>query len=126
MKKLIYLLIPFIFLANTFAFGSTEDEKTKIDLDKEIGNKENEKERSLELPYVTAYLIAGQNEVEVELFSVGEAYIAILNSFGQVVASDIVLTNIPTLTTLEVPAGKGMYYIIIDSSEIYAQGWFVM
>ena len=126
MKKLIYLLIPFIFLANTFAFGSTEDEKTKIDLDKEIGNKENEKERSLELPYVTAYLIAGQNEVEVELFSVGEAYIAILNSFGQVVASDIVLTNIPTLTTLEVPAVKGMYYIIIDSSEIYAQGWFVM
>lgn len=126
MKKLIYLLIPFIFLANTFAFGSTEDEKTKIDLDKEIGNKENEKERSLELPYVTAYLIAGQNEVEVELFSVGEAYIAILNSFGQVVASDIVLTNIPTITTLEVPAGKGMYYIIIDSSEIYAQGWFVM
>lgn len=128
MKKLFCLLITLILFAQTTAYSKTieDGDKTKIDLDKGEGNKENKKERSIDFSYVDAFLYASQNKVEVELFDVGEASITILNSLGQVVASDIVLTNIPTVSTLELPAGNGMYYIIIDSTEVYAQGWFVL
>ncbi len=126
MKKLFYLLTAFIFLSHSLAYGSTikEDDKTKIDLSKENPHNTGEKERSV--ANVEAFLYTSQNKVEIELFDVGEADITILNSLGHVVSSDVVLANFPTSVTLYIPSDRGLYYIIIDSDEIYAQGCFVL
>ena len=132
MKKIVLLVVLFfvtsIIHANVSSIKDGSDDKSEIDLtitSPPIGNNKGN-ERSITVPYLNAYLYETSGIVEVELFDVGEASITILNSLGQVVVSDIVLTNIPTMSALEIPTGNGMYYIIIDSTEVYAQGWFVL
>ncbi|MBR5857026.1 MAG: hypothetical protein IKY70_07120 [Bacteroidales bacterium] len=132
MKKVILAafmsLIASLIYAGNGGANDGNDEKSEIDLtitNPPIGNN-NGNERSIVTPYLNAYLFETSGIVEVELFGLGETHITVFNSLGQIVASDVAMANIPTVITLDLPSASGAYYIIIDSPEIYAQGWFVL
>lgn len=110
-----------------FCITPNNDEKSEIDLT--ISNPlpgKGEVERSIDAPYINAFLYNNTKVIEINLFNIGDATITIFNQLGQVVASDFTLTNLPSTINLNITTGSGSYYIVITSAQTSAQGWFVL
>ena len=81
-------------------------------------------ERSLQYWEVEAYVHPTSREVEVNLYNIGNATVSLINANGKVVDSTEVDTNIPSTVTLQVDGSSNVYYIVVLSPMIYAEGNF--
>lgn len=60
--------------------------------------------------------------VEVTLYNIGNSTVRLINSNDQVVSSDYVPTDMPTVVYLNTFSTNGTYYLEIISSSWYAEG----
>ena len=71
---------------------------------------------------IEACAYPSQGLVEVTLYNIGNASVSLINSNGQVVSSDYVQTDAPTVVYLDTFFTSGTYYIEIVSDTWYAEG----
>ena len=128
MKKL--FLSAALCLATLYAFGQSDgDSETPVMVGMDVHKKEiisstDTQERSLQYWEVEAYVHPTSGEVEVNLYNIGNAAISLVNANGKVVDSTEVDTNIPSTVTLQVDGSSNVYYIVVSSPMIYAEGSF--
>lgn len=79
-------------------------------------------ERSMDYITVEACAYPGQGLVEVTLYNIGNASVSLINSNGQVVSSDYVQTDAPTVVYLDTFSTNGTFYLEIVSDTWYAEG----
>ncbi len=135
MKSLFTFFILFASLnifnsSSTFCYASTdsgngESEKVEIDIDKSSSAANKDKERSLDFYQVEALIYKSSNTLEVSLYNIGEATVYILNGYNQVVYSETVNTETPSITSV-VLNQSGLYHIVVTSSDVYAEGSFTL
>ena len=71
---------------------------------------------------IEACAYPSQGIVEVTLYNIGSASVSLINSNGQVVSSEYVQTDTPTVVYLDTFFTSGTYYIEIVSDTWYAEG----
>ena len=81
-------------------------------------------ERSLHYWELDAYVYPTSGIVEVSLYNIGDATISLVNANGEVVDTAEVDTSIPSTVTLQVDGSSNIYYIVVTSPRIYAEGSF--
>ena len=81
-------------------------------------------ERSLHYWELEAYVYLKDKLVEVDLYNIGNATVSLVNANGKVVDSTEVDTSIPSTVTLQVDGSSNVYYIVVLSPMIYAEGSF--
>lgn len=81
-------------------------------------------ERSLHYWEVDAYVHPISGEVEVNLYNIGNATVSLVDANGEVVDTAEVETSIPSTVTLQVDGSCNIYYIVVISPTIYAEGSF--
>lgn len=79
-------------------------------------------ERSIDYMTVEACAYPSQGLVEVSLYNIGNASVSLINSNGQVVSSDYVQTDIPTVVYLDTYSTSGTFYLEVVSDTWYAEG----
>ena len=89
--------------------------KSKIDWTTDI-------ERSLDVSIIEACAYPSQGLVEVTLYNIGNASVRLINSNGQVVSSDYVQTDAPTVVYLDTFSTSGTFYLEVVSDTWYAEG----
>lgn len=77
---------------------------------------------SIEYPVIEAYVYPSLGLVEVTLENSGDASVRLINSNGQVVSSDYVQTDAPTVVYLDTFSTSGTFYLEIVSDTWYAEG----
>ncbi|MBQ8220271.1 MAG: hypothetical protein IJZ31_03525 [Bacteroidaceae bacterium] len=125
-----FILSAMLCLATLGAFGqSNGDSETPVPVgitvhEQEIIASTDTQERSLQYWEVSAYVHPISGEVEVNLYNIGDATISIVNADGEVVDSAEVNTSIPSVVPLQVDGSSNIYYIVVTSPTIYAEGSF--
>ena len=71
---------------------------------------------------IEACAYPSQGFVEVTLYNIGSASVSLINSNGQVVSSDYVQTNAPTVLYLDTYSTSGTFYLEVVSDTWYAEG----
>lgn len=71
---------------------------------------------------IEACAYPSQGMVEVILYNIGDASVSLINSNGQVLASDYVQTDAPTVVYLDTFTTSGTYYLEVVSDTWYAEG----
>ena len=94
---------------------------TRIEMDI-INATSNELERSIGIPMIDAVFYSGINLVEVNLYNIGDATVSLVNAKGKVVNSTEVDTSIPSTVTLQMDGSNNVFYIVVLSPMIYAEG----
>ena len=89
--------------------------KSKIDWTTDI-------ERNLDVSIIKACAYPSQDLVEVTLYNIGNASVRLINSNGQVVSSDYVQTDAPTVVYLDTFSTSGTFYLEVVSDTWYAEG----
>lgn len=79
-------------------------------------------ERTMDFIIIEACAYPSQGIVEVTLYNIGSASVSLINSNGQVVSSEYVQTDTPTVVYLDTFFTSGTYYIEIVSDTWYAEG----
>lgn len=79
-------------------------------------------ERSIDYMTVEACAYPSQGLVEVSLYNIGNASVSLINSNGQVVSSDYVQTDAPTVVYLDTFSTSGTFYLEVVSDTWYAEG----
>ena len=126
MKKL--FLSAALCLATLYAFGQSDgDSETPVMVGMDVHKKEiisstDTQERSLHYWELDAYVYPTSGIVEVSLYNIGDATISLVNANGKVVDSTEVDTNIPSTVTLQIDGSNNVFYIVVLSPMIYAEG----
>lgn len=71
---------------------------------------------------IEACAYPSQGIVEVSLYNIGSASVSLINSNGQVVSSEYVQTDTPTVVYLDTFSTSGTFYLEIVSDTWYAEG----
>lgn len=79
-------------------------------------------ERTMGFIIIEACAYPSLGLVEVTLFNIGSASVRLINSNGQVVSSEYVQTDTPTVVYLETFYTSGTFYLEIVSDTWYAEG----
>lgn len=124
MKKLFLLSLMII---TPFLYGSPvinqDPEREKIELEVETTTiKEQPPERSLN--YAESYIYRNLNVLEFRIYNIGEAFIQVTNSMGEVIYSHNTVTDTPTLLHYPLPRTSESYCIEIHSQKVRAIGYF--
>ena len=126
MKK--YFAIFALLFASVISVNGMNDNHNDSDSDMvniSITNKHYPPHRSInsfEYPVVEACTYPSQGLVEVKLYNIGNASVSLINSNGQVVSSDYVQTDAPTVVYLDTFSTSGTFYLEIVSDSWYAEG----
>lgn len=124
------ILSAMLCLATFSAFGQNSgDSETPVPVgitvhEKEVMSTTDTQERSLQYWEVSAYVHPVSEEVEVNLYNIGDATVSLVNANGEVVDTAEVDTSIPSTVTLQVDGCSNIYYIVVTSPTIYAEGSF--
>ncbi len=125
MKKY-FAIILLLFAGMVSVYGmdknSYDSEKVIMEIDKTKINWSTDIERSIDFITIEAYAYPNQGLVEVILCNIGNASVRLLNSNGQVVSSDYVQTDTPTVVYLDTFTTSGIFYLEIVSDTWYAEG----
>lgn len=78
-------------------------------------------ERSIDFITIEACAFPSQGLVEVSLYNIGSASVSLINSNGQVVSSDYVQTDAPTVVYLDTFSTSGTFYLEVISDTWYAE-----
>lgn len=125
-----FILSAMLCLATFSAFGQNSgDSDTPVPVgitvhEKEVMSTTDTQERSLQYWEVSAYVHPVSEEVEVNLYNIGDATVSLVNANGEVVDTAEVDTSIPSTVTLQVDGSCNIYYIVVISPTIYAEGSF--
>lgn len=125
-----FILSAMLCLATSSAFGQNSgDSDTPVPVgitvhEKEVMSTTDTQERSLQYWEVSAYVHPVSEEVEVNLYNIGDATVSLVNANGGVVDTAEVDTSIPSTVTLQVDGCSNIYYIVVTSPTIYAEGSF--
>ena len=125
-----FILSAMLCLATFSAFGQNSgDSDTPVPVgitvhEKEVMSTTDTQERSLQYWEVSAYVHPVSEEVEVNLYNIGDATVSLVNANGEVVDTAEVDTSIPSTVTLQVDGCSNIYYIVVTSPTIYAEGSF--
>ena len=125
------ILSAMLCLATFSAFGQNNgDSETIVHVGMEAHINMNQsttdtQERSLHYWELNAYVYPTSGIVEVSLYNIGDATISLVNANGEVVDTDDVETSIPSTVTLQTDGSSNIYYIVVISPTIYAEGSFV-
>ena len=79
-------------------------------------------ERTMDFIIIEACAYPSQGLVEVTLYNIGNASVRLINSNGQVVSSDYVQTDAPTVVYLDTFSTSGTFYLEVVSDTWYAEG----
>lgn len=79
-------------------------------------------ERTMDFTTIEACAYPSQGLVEVTLYNIGNASVSLINSNGQVVSSDYVQTDAPTVVYLDTLSTSGTFYLEVISDTWYAEG----
>lgn len=125
MKKY-FAIFALVFASVISAYGmiklNTDSVFFQINTQKiQVGTGPN-MERSMDYITVEACAYPSQGLVEVKLYNIGNASVSLINSNGQVVSSDCVLTDAPTVVYLDTFSTSGTFYLEIVSDTWYAEG----
>ena len=125
MKK--YLaIISLLFAGMVSVYGmdnsSNDSEKVIMEIDRTKINWSTDIERSIDFITIEAYAYPSQGLVEVLLYNIGNASVRLINANGQVVSSDYVQTDAPTVVYLDTFSTNGTFYLEIVSDTWYAEG----
>lgn len=126
-----FILSAMLCLATFSAFGQNNgDSETPVPVGITVHVKEaiastDNQERSLQYWEVSAHVHPVSEEVEVNLYNIGDATVSLVNANGEVVDTAEVDTSIPSTVTLQVDGCSNIYYIVVTSPTIYAEGSFV-
>lgn len=77
---------------------------------------------SFEHPTIEAYIHYSQGLVEVILCDVSNAMVRLIDANGQVVSSDYVQTDAPTVVYLDTFSTSGTFYLEVVSDTWFAEG----
>ena len=125
-----FILTAMLCFATFGAFGQSNgnsDAPVAVIMDahkKTIQSTSDTQERSLYYWEVDACVYPETGEVEVNLYNIGNATISLVNANGKVVGSTEVETSIPSTVTLQTDGSSNVYYIVVISPMIYAEGSF--
>ncbi len=125
-----FILSAMLCLATFCSFGQDSGESgTPVPVgitihEKEIISSTDTQERSLHYWEVNAYIHPTSGVIEVNLYNIGDANVSLVNANGEVVDSTEVDTSIPSTVTLQVDGSNHIYYIVVFSPTIYAEGCF--
>ena len=125
MKK--YLaIISLLFAGMVSVYGmdnsSNDSEKVIMEIDRTKINWSTDIERSIDFITIEAYAYPSQGLVEIVLYNIGNASVRLINANGQVVSSDYVQTDAPTVVYLDTFSTNGTFYLEIVSDTWYAEG----
>lgn len=125
-----FILSAMLCLATLCAFGQNcGDSDTPVPIimmghtNTNQSNSDNQ-ERSILYWEVSAYIYPASGVIEVNLFNIGDATVSLVNVNGKVVDTAEVDTSIPSTVTLQVDGCSNIYYIVVTSPTIYAEGSF--
>lgn len=124
MKKIITtmaLLLTITISSVADSENSNSSGLTRIEMDI-INATSNELERSIGIPMIDAVFYSGINLVEVNLYNIGDATVSLVNANGEVVDTAEVDTSIPSTVTLQIDGSNNVFYIVVLSPMIYAEG----
>ncbi len=121
-----FAIISLLFAGVMSIYGmdnnSNDSEKVIMEIDKTKINWSTDIERSIDFTTIEAYAYPSQGLVEVLLHNIGNASVRLVNSNGQVVSSDYVQTDTPTVVYLDTFSTSGIFYLEIVSDTWYAEG----
>lgn len=101
----------------------SDSEAVIFDMNKHIMSPTIGTGRSLDTYVVIeACAYPSQGLVEVTLYNIGNASVSLINSNGQVVSSDYVQTDAPTVVYLDTFSTSGTFYLEVISDTWYAEG----
>lgn len=106
----------------TYAISDNTRTKTRIEIETRHTTSDMPIDRSVHSATVTAYLFPATGIVEVQLFNVGVSDIYIVDSYNNIVDYDSASTD-PSTVYLSINEA-GLYYLIIISDTVYAEGSF--
>lgn len=124
------ILSAMLCLATFSAFGQNSGEtETPVMVGMDVHEKEiilssDNQERSLHYWELNAYAHPASGVIEVNLFNIGDATVSLVNVNGKVVDTAELETSIPSTVTLQVDGSSNIYYIVVTSPTIYAEGSF--
>lgn len=125
-----FILTAMLCFATFGAFGqSNGNSETTVPVGltvhkQEILSSTDTQERSLYHWELDACVYPETGEVEVNLYNIGNATISLVNANGKVVGSTEVETSIPSTVILQADGSSNVYYIVVISPMIYAEGSF--
>ena len=117
-------------LATLSAFGQNSgDTETPVPVGLTVHEQESiastdTQERSLHYWELNAYAHPASGVIEVNLYNIRDATVSLVNANGEVVDTAEVDTSIPSTVTLQVDGCSNIYYIVVTSPTIYAEGSF--
>lgn len=125
MKK--YLAIFALVMASVFSvygMGKNDSESRPIIIDMVTDQIKpgHNIERTMDFIIIEACAYPSQGLVEVSLYNIGNASVSLINSNGQVVSSDYVQTDAPTVVYLDSFSTSGTFYLEVVSDTWYAEG----
>lgn len=126
-----FILSAMLCLATFSAFGQNSGESEPpvsiIMMGHTNTNQSNpdNQERSLHYWELDACVYPTSGIVEVSLYNIGDVTISLVNANGEVVDTADVETSIPSTVTLQTDGSSNIYYIVVISPTIYAEGSFV-
>ena len=125
-----FILSAMLCLATLCAFGQNNgDSETPVPIIMQQHKTKTQsttdtQERSLHYWELDAYVYPTSGIVEVSLYNIGDATISLVNANGEVVDTAEVDTSIPSTVTVQVDGSSNIYYIVVTSPKIYAEGSF--
>ena len=121
-KYFAFVLLMFTYSISAYGISKTETVPVVVDLLTHRLNSDSNRERSMDFVIIEACAYTNPGLVEVTLFNIGNASVNLINSNGQVVSSEYVQTDTPTVVYLDTFFTSGTYYIEIVSDTWYAEG----
>ena len=121
-KYFAFIFLMFVCSISIYGVGRTENPPVVIELLTEKLNSGNDRERSIDITIIEACAYPDQGLVELELYNIGNATVRLINSYGQVVCSDYLQTDTPTVIYLNTFSTSGTFYLEIVSDTWYAEG----
>lgn len=118
MKRLIFLLVAMLF--NFIVFADDKNSEKQISLD--IRECLSDTDRAYS-PKVSATYYVSYGVIQIDLFEAGNHLIYLVDSNGQVVDFQESLMGETTIC-LNAPSVPGYYYLVVESSRLYAEGIF--
>lgn len=126
MKKY-FAIFALVFASVISVYGmdklDSDSEAVIFDMNKHIMTPTIGTGRSLDAYVVIeACAYPSQGLVEVKLYNIGNASVSLINSNGQVVSSNYVQTDAPTVVYLDTYSTSGTFYLEVVSDTWYAEG----
>ncbi len=125
MKEKLMIIMTVLYFGmglNCMADGKPET-TTSTPIDFILRNNSGTTYRSL-VPSPHAYYYSKENMIELDCLYLGEVDVYIINSDGNVVAEDSFNSEFVTTFTIDTPETPGVYWIILNSTIMYAEGSF--